>query len=88
MLNGQAASIVIGNPDVADVSVTEANKLFITGNAFGTTNLIIYNMDGREIYNADVVVTTNSTNLVSIVRAGDSQIMDCAPSCSIALSEE
>lgn len=80
-VSGQPSSIVLGNPAVADVTVTEANKLFVTGKAFGTTNLIIYNMDGRQIYSADVVVTTNSSNLVSVVRAGSAEVVDCSPNC-------
>ncbi len=85
---GQASSIVLGNPDVADVTVTDANRLFITGKAFGTTNLIIYNIDGRQIYSADVVVTTNSSNLVSVVRAGNAEVVDCSPSCGPMVGTE
>lgn len=85
---GQASSIVLGNPDVADVTVTDANRLFVTGKAFGTTNLIIYNIDGRQIYSADVVVTTNSSNLVSVVRAGASEVVDCSPNCGPVVGTE
>lgn len=85
---GQASSIVLGNPDVADVTVTEANRLFVTGKAFGTTNLIIYNIEGRQIYSADVVVTTNSSNLVSVVRAGASEVVDCSPNCGPVVGTE
>jgi len=68
-LNGSAASVVIGNPRVADVAVHDANLIFITGRTFGTTNLLVFSESGEQIYSGDVVVTTNTTNLVNVNRA-------------------
>lgn len=85
-LRGDIGSVVLGNPDVADVTVSDSNTLFVTGKTFGTTNIIAYNVDGNQIYSADLVVTTNAANLVSISRGGDTQIIDCSPSCSKVLN--
>lgn len=81
-LAGEPGSVVIGNPDVADVAVTNNNRLFITGKSFGTTNLIIYDVEGRQIFSSDVLVTTTATNLVKVARAGETIVMDCAPNCA------
>lgn len=85
-LSGAASSIVIGNKNIADVAVHNEGLIFITGKSYGTTNLMVYDKSGRQIYNTDVMVTTNSTNLVTINRAGQSFTYDCAPNCRAVLS--
>lgn len=85
-INGVAASIVIGNKNIADVAVHNEHLLFVTGKSYGTTNLLVYDKAGREIYNSDVLVTTNSASLVTINRAGQSFTYDCSPSCRSVLS--
>lgn len=85
-LTGDAASIVIGNPNVADVAVHNGKLLFVSGKSFGTTNLIIFDKAGRTIYSADIVVTTNTANLVTVNRAGNNFSLDCAPSCKPTVS--
>lgn len=85
-LKGAASSVVIGNPRVADVAVHDANLIFITGRSFGTTNLLIFSEDGKQLYSGDVVVTTNTTNLLNVNRAGETNTYDCAPTCRSVLS--
>lgn len=85
-IEGNAASVVIGDPRVADVAVHDANLIFITGRTFGTTNLLIFNQEGKQLYSGDVVVTTNTSNLVSVNRAGLTNTYDCAPRCRSALA--
>lgn len=85
-LRGQAATIVIGDPRVADVAVHDENLIFITGRTFGTTNLLIYNADGKSIFDGDVVVTTNTSNFLSINRAGQTNSYDCTPRCRSIVS--
>ena len=85
-IGGAASSIVIGNKNIADVAVHNENLMFITGKSYGTTNLLVFDKAGRQIYSTDVMVTTNSTNLVTINRAGQTFTYDCAPSCKSVLS--
>jgi Flp pilus assembly secretin CpaC len=85
-LQGEASSIVIGNKNVADVAVHNERLIFVTGKSYGTTNLLIFDKAGRQIYNSDVLVTTSSTNFVTINRAGQSFTYDCSPNCKAVLS--
>lgn len=85
-LSGNASSIVIGNKNIADVAVHSESLIFVTGISYGTTNLLVYDKAGREIYNSEVMVTTNSSNLLTINRAGLNQTYDCAPVCRATLS--
>lgn len=85
-LGKDAASVVIGNQNIADVAVANSRLLLISGKVFGTTNLIVLDGDGQTIYAADVVVTTNTANLVTINRGGQSFSYDCAPDCRPGLA--
>ncbi|MFN7054410.1 pilus assembly protein N-terminal domain-containing protein [Hyphomonas sp.] len=85
-LSGAASSIVVGNKNVADVAVHSENLIFVTGKSYGTTNLIVVDRGGREIYNAEVIVTANSSNLVVINRAGQHFSYDCTPVCRGAVN--
>lgn len=85
-LTGQASSIIIGNKNIADVAVHNDRLIFVTGKSYGTTNLMVFNKAGDEVYNAEVVVTANSSSLVTVNRAGQNQTYDCAPACRSALT--
>ena len=85
-IKGEAASIVIGNPRIADVAVHNANLIFVTGKLFGTTNLLIYSQDGRKLYSGDIIVTTNTSNFLSVNRAGQNNTYECAPRCRPVLA--
>lgn len=85
-INGSASSIVIGNKNIADVAVHNEQLLLVTGKSYGTTNLMVFDKAGREIYSSDVLVTSNSSSLVTINRAGQSFTYDCAPNCRAVLS--
>jgi len=83
---GDASSVVIGNPRVADVAVHSQNLIFLTGKTFGTTNLIIFNEAGEQLYSGDIVVTADTANLVTVNRAGATNTYDCAPACRSVLA--
>lgn len=85
-LAGSAASVVLGNKNIADVSVHDENLIFVTGKSHGTTNLMVFNRDGDQIYDTDVQVTTIVSGLVSINRGGAVNTLDCTPSCRAIIS--
>ena len=88
-VRGIADSVVIGDPRVADVgvhSVQGGNLIFITGRSFGTTNLLVFDAQGKQLYSGDIAVTTNTSNLVSVNRAGATNTYDCAPRCRSVLA--
>lgn len=85
-LTTNAESVIIGNPNIADVAVHDDKLLFVTGKSFGTTNLMIFDAKGNTIHSSDVVVTANTATWVSVKRAGDNYTYDCAPACRPTLS--
>jgi Pilus formation protein N terminal region len=80
MLPSIPGSIVIGNPTIADATV-EGNKLFIHGRSFGTTNLIIMDMQGSQMGAFDVSVSHTTANAVALFRGASRFSFNCAPLC-------
>ncbi len=81
-LRGQAASVIVGNPAIADVTVVDANTLFVTGKGYGVTEVVAVDALGRTLYQGEVVVTGGSTGSVRVWRGAQSTEMACAASCS------
>ena len=78
---GYAASVVVGNPNVADVTVIDSHTLFITGRGYGATNIIALDRSGQTLFAGDVVVTSHGSD-VSVYRGAGRQDYACAPSCN------
>ena len=85
-LRGTAASVVLGSPAIADVAVHDEHLLFVTGKSFGTTNLLVFDKAGRQIYSSDIVVIADEANLVTINRSGSNFTYDCVPNCRPTIS--
>jgi len=58
-LPANAGAVVIGNPEIADVSVHSANTIFVVGRGYGETNLVVLNAAGHKIMDADIQVVNN-----------------------------
>lgn len=81
-LRGSAASVIVGNPDIADVTVVDANTLFVTGKGYGVTEVIAVDGVGRTIFQGEIVVTGGSTGSVRVWRGAQATEMACAASCA------
>ncbi len=79
-----ASAVIIGNPEIADVSIHSADTLFIVGKGYGETNLIILDKAGNTMMSSDIqVITPQSRNQVRIFNAANSrQTYNCGPSCN------
>ena len=69
-LRGPAGSVIVGNPEIADVTVVDANTLFITGKGYGVTEVVAVDPLGRTVFQNQVVVTAGSTGNVRMWRGG------------------
>ena len=77
-----AGAVVIGNPQIADVTVHSANTLFVVGRGYGETNLIVLNASGHTIMNADIQVThKQSTHGVRLYNGKARESYNCVPYC-------
>ena len=82
-LRGPAGSVIVGNPAIADVTVVDANTLYITGKGYGVTEIVAVDAIGRTVFQSQVVVTDGSgTGRVRVWRGAQATEMACAASCS------
>jgi hypothetical protein len=81
-LPAQAGSIVIGNADIADVTIHSPTTIFVVGRGFGETNLVIMDRDGQTMMDANVQVTSvTPTNGVRLFNAKSRETYTCSPYC-------
>ena len=81
-LDVPAAVIVVGNPDIADVSVENPTLLFVMGRSAGETNLLILDEAGEEIVNLDLAVIGELERHVTVHRdTVQISTFSCDPRC-------
>lgn len=80
-LPGPASAIIIGNPIVADATLYDAQTIFLTGKAYGRTNLIALDASGAVIYSSDLVVTQATRDRVEVFRNNVKESFVCSPDC-------
>ena len=81
-----AATVIIGNPAIADAAVEDERTLVLTGRSFGVTNLIILGVSGEPIVDRTLVVRGHETNTVRIYRRSYRETLACAPVCEPTLT--
>ena len=85
-LRGPAGSVIVGNPAIADVTVVDANTLYITGKGNGVTEIVAVDQIGRTVFQSQIVVTDGAgSGRVRVWRGGQATEMACAASCSPSL---
>ncbi|OGN50749.1 MAG: pilus assembly protein CpaC, partial [Caulobacterales bacterium RIFOXYB1_FULL_67_16] len=81
-LSGPAASVIVANPAIADVTVVDANTLFILGKGYGVTEVVAVDGVGRTLFQREIVVTGGSTGTVRVWRGAQATEMACGSSCA------
>lgn len=77
-----AATIIIGNPAIADANVQNESTLIITGKSYGTTNLIILDAEGEPIADETLIVQAPRGDEVIVWRgSARRQTLTCTPQC-------
>lgn len=81
-MRGAVASVIVANPDIADVTVVDANTLYITGKGYGVTEIVAVDAIGRTLFQNEVVVTAPNRGHVRVWRGAQATEMACGASCS------
>jgi Pilus formation protein N terminal region len=78
----RVATIVIGNPLIADATVQNGGLLVVTGKGFGATNLLAFDRVGGVLMNKTVQVLGPGTNDIVVVYKGvERETYSCASKC-------
>ena len=87
----RVATIVIGNPLIADAALQSGGILVITGKGFGATNLLALDRSGRVVMDKTIQVLGPGSNDIVVVYKGMArETYSCAPDCErrITLGDE
>ena len=77
----QIASIVVGNPLIADVTLQPGGLVVITGKGYGATNVIAIDRRGQVLMDRIIQVQGPSDKVVTVFRGVDRESYSCAPIC-------
>lgn len=80
-LDRPVAKVIVGNSNVADATVADANTIVLTGRSFGTTNLVLLDAEGNAIADERILVSIDEGNTVRVFRQTDRSILSCTPNC-------
>src|SRR5690242_5411804 len=82
-LPAPAHDVIIGNPAIADVTVSDARHIVVMGKSGGVTNLIVTDLRGRTIFERQIVVSGQVGDRVSLINGPTVVSYACAPSCGM-----
>lgn len=78
----KVATIVIGNPLIADATLQSGGILVLTGKGYGSTNLLAIDRSGQIVMNRTVqVLGPSAENVVVVYKGVDRESYSCAPEC-------
>lgn len=80
-INSPAATVIIGNPAIADVTIQDSKTLILTGKAFGQTNLIILDSIGNPIADTKIDVVQQEAGLMTVYQGSARTTLSCDPVC-------
>jgi len=79
-LRGVAASVVVGNPRIASVTVVDAHTIYVMGLGPGLTNVAVLDRAGHSLFTGDVTVAATGAN-VSLYRGDKRTQVNCSYGC-------
>lgn len=80
-ISAPAATVIIGNPIVADVTIQDPQTLVLTGKSYGETNLIVLDSMGNPIADTVVSVVQGEADLLTVYMGAARTTLSCKPTC-------
>jgi hypothetical protein len=77
----RVATIVIGNPMIADITVQTGGLIVVTGKSYGTTNFIALDRSGAVLTERNIEVIGSNDKLVVVYRGFGRETYSCTPEC-------
>jgi Flp pilus assembly secretin CpaC len=73
------ATVYVGNPAIADVTMIDARHAFVQGKGYGRTNVVALNRDNVQVFNTHITVTGNEGGgTVTLNRGAQRVTLNCA----------
>jgi Flp pilus assembly secretin CpaC len=80
-LPARVATIVVGNPLIADVTLQSGGVIVVTGKGYGATNFIAMDRSGEVLVERVIQVEGPTDQLVTVYRGLERESYSCMPIC-------
>jgi Flp pilus assembly secretin CpaC len=80
-ISAPAATVIIGNPGVADITIQDPQTLVLTGKSYGQTNLIVLDSAGNPVADTIVSVVQGQSDLLTVYMGTARTTLTCEPVC-------
>ena len=80
-LPAKVATIVVGNPLIADVTLQSGGIIVVTGKGYGATNFIAMDRNGEVLVDRQIQVEGPTDQLVTVYRGVERESYSCMPIC-------
>lgn len=77
----RVATLVIGNPLIADVTLQSGGMVVVTGKGYGATNVIAMDRTGEILTDRTIVVSGPTDKVVTVYRGAERESYSCEPIC-------
>jgi Flp pilus assembly secretin CpaC len=77
----RVATIVVGNPLIADVTLQTGGIVVVTGKGYGATNFIAMDRTGQVLVDRVIQVEGPTDQLVTVYRGVERESYSCMPMC-------
>ncbi len=81
LLHGAAASVIVSDPAVADVSMIDAHSVILQGKGYGQTDILVIDRAGRTLLDDRVLVTAPDSGMVTVHRGVNAVDYTCSSRC-------
>ncbi|CAA2155992.1 MULTISPECIES: pilus assembly protein N-terminal domain-containing protein [Methylobacterium] len=81
----KTATVIVGNPIIAEVTPQKNGVLVLTGKSFGSTNLIALDTGGSLIAETMIRVEASRDTTITVQRGLDRESLSCTPNCQPAV---
>lgn len=78
---GRTATIILGNPLVADISLQSGGIMVVTGKSYGDTNLIALDATGAILAEQTIQVRGQPEGMLVVYRGTARETYSCKPNC-------
>jgi Flp pilus assembly secretin CpaC len=80
-ISAPAATVIVGNPGIADVTIQDPQTLVLTGKSYGQTNLIVLDSRGEPIADTLIEVVQMQAGVTTVYQGQVRTTLACAPVC-------
>ena len=80
-LSAAAGSVIVANPEIADVNVVDSHTVYVIGRGYGASAVTILDRAGHPIFDGQVMVTAGQQNAVTMYKGSTPTVMVCSNVC-------